>query len=613
MRITTPLGLLGLIGLLLLILIYILKPKFQERAISSTFIWKLSLKYKKQKNPFQWLKSSLLVVIQFLLLSLITFALLTPLINLKTQTGEKIIILDASANMLAESNGRSRFERAIQEIGALADSTTPEHRFTVIVAGREASFLARRLDSSKFIKQLLSELSPTYESADINAALSLTEGVLAENPDAEIILFTGNRYSETGTMTIRDMSNNEWNATILDFKSKLKDGYYEFTTKIASFNKNATLTVSLYLDNELKEVKTIDCQNNAILDVTWSGHNILKYSKAEVIIEQNDDFKYDNQFVIFGWDNELFRVQIVSENPRFLQAVMLTLGNFKIDIPVAPDINSPIPIKYEGYDLYIFDSIVPEYIPSDGALWLINPQTIANSLDVTLGARLSGDFSLSGPSEMDDRDRTLLNFVTPSNISLSTYAHLGNYEEYKPLLYVDEDPVVLTRDMDGQIVTIFAFSLHHSNLPIIPEYVLLFRNLSTYSTINMVEKVLFNAGETVHIRKKPMALHMTLESLTQLIEYNNYPVEYIARTPGLYEVTQYLATGDTQSLQFFVRIAENQANFYHDYGTLLDPIRPSVTGDIDIRNDTLDIIMYLVGVMMVLLLIEWGLHYNEHN
>ena len=40
----TPLGFLGLIGLIALILIYIIKPNYQQKLISTTYIWKLSLK-----------------------------------------------------------------------------------------------------------------------------------------------------------------------------------------------------------------------------------------------------------------------------------------------------------------------------------------------------------------------------------------------------------------------------------------------------------------------------------------------------------------------------------------------------------------------------------------
>ena len=45
----TPLGFLGFLGLVALIVIYVIKPNYQHKIISSTFIWKLSLKFKKKK------------------------------------------------------------------------------------------------------------------------------------------------------------------------------------------------------------------------------------------------------------------------------------------------------------------------------------------------------------------------------------------------------------------------------------------------------------------------------------------------------------------------------------------------------------------------------------
>ncbi|UKI12805.1 MAG: BatA domain-containing protein [Oscillospiraceae bacterium] len=48
-----PLGLLGLLGIVALILIYIIKPNFQQKLISSTFIWRLSLKFKKANTAEQ--------------------------------------------------------------------------------------------------------------------------------------------------------------------------------------------------------------------------------------------------------------------------------------------------------------------------------------------------------------------------------------------------------------------------------------------------------------------------------------------------------------------------------------------------------------------------------
>lgn len=49
MKLLTPLGLLGLIGVVALIIIYLIRPNYQQKYISSTYIWKLSLKYKRRE------------------------------------------------------------------------------------------------------------------------------------------------------------------------------------------------------------------------------------------------------------------------------------------------------------------------------------------------------------------------------------------------------------------------------------------------------------------------------------------------------------------------------------------------------------------------------------
>ena len=47
-----PLGLLGLIGIPILIIIYIIKTKYTEQTVASTYLWILSERFLKRKNPF---------------------------------------------------------------------------------------------------------------------------------------------------------------------------------------------------------------------------------------------------------------------------------------------------------------------------------------------------------------------------------------------------------------------------------------------------------------------------------------------------------------------------------------------------------------------------------
>ncbi len=105
---------------------------------------------------------------------------------------------------------------------------------------------------------------------------------------------------------------------------------------------------------------------------------------------------------------------------------------------------------------------------------------------------------------------------------------------------------------------------------------------------------------------------MTVTSDHEEITYDEFPVTMLAVLPGEYTITQTLASGEEAIVDFYVRIAENQSDFYHDYGVLSDPIIPNTTENVETNKDTIDIIYYLMGVLLVLLLIEWGIHYNEH-
>ena len=73
MSFLTPLGFLGFLGVVALIIIYIIKPNFQNKIISSTFIWKLSLKYKKKRIPISKLRNIILFICQVLILSAAAF------------------------------------------------------------------------------------------------------------------------------------------------------------------------------------------------------------------------------------------------------------------------------------------------------------------------------------------------------------------------------------------------------------------------------------------------------------------------------------------------------------------------------------------------------------
>ena len=77
----TPLGFLGLAGLIALIIIYIIKPNYQLKIVSSTFVWRLSLKLRKKKIPVNKLRNILLFICQVLIITSMAFLLAQPFIK----------------------------------------------------------------------------------------------------------------------------------------------------------------------------------------------------------------------------------------------------------------------------------------------------------------------------------------------------------------------------------------------------------------------------------------------------------------------------------------------------------------------------------------------------
>ena len=83
MTLLTPLGLLGLLGVVALIVIYLIKPNYQQKFVSSTYVWKLSLRYRKKKLPVSKLRNWLLIICQILILLSLAALLTGPAMKIR--------------------------------------------------------------------------------------------------------------------------------------------------------------------------------------------------------------------------------------------------------------------------------------------------------------------------------------------------------------------------------------------------------------------------------------------------------------------------------------------------------------------------------------------------
>ena len=273
MTLLTPLGLIGLLGVVALIIIYIIKPNFEQKFISSTYIWKLSLKYRKKKIPTSKLRHLLLIICQIVFLTTCAFILAQPnkiLRTLQTEP-EVVLILDSSASMRAESGGLTRYARAVDEMRLKASDIFDENGYvTIIIADEKSEYFTTqpnnpdepaptclrlransRLQLDAALASLVTgETQCTYSTADMDGAVELCEQILLENPNAEVFLYSDNNYSyvpkTVNYVNVTDSS--EWNGAVLDARSEYHENKYAFYVDLASYGANTTLNVNLKIE-----------------------------------------------------------------------------------------------------------------------------------------------------------------------------------------------------------------------------------------------------------------------------------------------------------------------------------------------------------------------------
>jgi Ca-activated chloride channel homolog len=617
----TPWGLLGLLGILALIIIYILKPKFQDRSVSSSFIWKLSLKYKKKKMPFEWLKSSLLLILQILILLTMTAILTQPRYTLGSQSGEKIVILDTSASMLAEINGVTRLERAINEIEALALRTVSnQDKFSIILAGENASLIVNRSESIQFIRNKLSEVTTTYSTSNIDEAIILTENILKANNIAEIIYYTSDDYNDPGKVTIRNMSGSETNVAILSFKGELDQANnYIFVTEVVSYGASLNnVVLELRIDGVYKTSTIIDRLEEGITSTyVWRLNDVNKdtYTYATVsVLDIVDSFMFDNSLEFYA-ESQNFRIQIVDNNnllaidstKEFVGRALQSLNrNYSIR-----QVSGLENASSEGFDLYIYSENVPETLPIDGAVWIFDPNTLPSSI-----GRVFNDANVSSVNPISNtnspRYQDLMRLVSPNRITISRYKRLIVNSNFDVLLTHQDNPILSVSTNDGVKTTIFSFGMSHTNLPLLfIDLPMLVRNLSDYSLIKTVESQVLDSGQTIQIQPHPASISLEIEYEGVVSSYGNEVFDFELNQIGRYRIRQVLNTGRIEEMSFYVRIPRQESNFDYQGDVILAQVNPVAPGGDEVVNDLFNLLPYLAAILLLFVAIEWGLQYRE--
>ncbi len=637
MSLLTPIGLLGLIGLIILIIIYIIKPNYQSKFISSTYIWKLSLKYRKKKIPISKLRNIILFICQVLILTAAAFVLTRPFIDdgAELREGEVVLIVDASASMQTSYNNVTRLERATDAALADAEAALEEgYNVSLILAADKSSFLLQKVgsDAKEQIYAAFESLKEdplsviSHTTPDIEGAMKLAEQITAVSPNVSVTMYTDTTYLNSGKVKIHDVKDPaEYNNAILDVRATVVENFYRIEIDVACYGADMQLNVGcdIYDANDagvpMQLEADVFCSGDQVQTIVFAyiseemppieadliseSIELYAYDYIHVFINAADSMASDNSFYLYGGHKPTLKVQYCSTLPNnYFTTALLVLqdalaGDWAIEITEVRE--NP---ATEGFDVYIFEHTAPPTVPTDGLVIYSDASNVPNAA----GIRIEG-ITPKQPEPIPlfpGDSHPIMNNIEPSNISVTQFIAISAYDGYQPLMVFDQYPLLLLKEDVDQKVLYIPFSLHYSNLALTAEFPLLLRNTINYFFPVALEEYTFETNDKIEVNIKAPMLEVSGPDTT--LTFESFPAEWVVENPGTYTLMRDSLSGNPIVEYIFVKVPTEENNTNLTVDILENPYFYSEADSAD-----LDLLFYFALAIVALAFIEWWLKSRE--
>lgn len=555
-----PYGLWGLVGIPILIIVYLIKNKYTEQTVASTYLWTLSNRFLKKRRRISRFSGFIALLLQLAAIAAISIAIAHPVVTLPGAAGDYFFILDGSGSMSFAEGEESRFDRAKSKISeVIADSKDGSRYSLVLVCETNTLLFDKTEDKDAALKLLLGAEVGSAEG-DLDAALSSAQEYFSENASASIYLATDKAHSGSENLTVWDMSEGEVNYAITDLDYAINSAE-EKTVVIGnavSYSGAQTVTVKLYVDGVETPVSEAELELDSDAPTAFSlTVNTVSFDTLRVALDVTDSQPSDNSATLYGVEREnSFDTLIVSDAPFFIEMAVAAAGDADITVISTEDFDGQ-----SGYGLYIFDSFTPSEIPRDGTVWFINPGGSVSGA----GFAVQGEIELdaSGALELSQSSASLVKKLTAGmtgeDLAVIRYQKCGLNRNFSTLLSYKGNPMVFTGTTEyGSREVVFAFDLHNSNFPLSMDFIVLIENLLDYSFPTVVEKTLYYAGEEASVNVIAGCESIRIDSPSGEVSYLGVGSEVAAFTlseVGSYQVTMTVG-GSPREINIFSQLPE---------------------------------------------------------
>ena len=598
-----PFGLLLLLAIPVLIIIYIIKNKYKEKVVSSSYIWDLSKKFLKKKNPLNSIANLLNLIIQCVCIAFLSFSLAEPVFNFQNGAENEVYILDTSASMsMVNEDGETRFEEAKNQIKNAVNDSPNGSTFTLIVSDSNSRTLCKNIQDKAIFNSLLDRVEIDYGNSELANAISLAQSLASVGEGSRFTLFTDKDIKVDEGIEAFNVADTNKNYSINDLRindiKEEESNYILLEADVISYSEDATLEVEFTFDETSLGKVEQEVKQNEVTTFSLKLPNVEgqydNYSSLKATILNEDYLKDDSEFILYNTsDFDTTNILIVSYSPFLYD---LTGGTV-------------------GYDVVIFDGYSPEKLPADSAVWLFNcGESIPNS-----GFYFQKEFTVEDPginaSYANNNDDILYQELTKDlvkrDITIKTYLRYTLNSQFTTILSYDNLPFIFAgRNEYNQKQIVFNFDLHNSNLPLLADFIIMMRNFITYSNPSILNEFNYKVHDEVTFTFPDTALSCKILTPSGKTDYlNAYDLQsYSLREVGTYSIDVELATGKSRNINIFSSFPDEErvpvVEDENSYSVVLSENMPKA-------DRIFEGLIVVLIVSLVFLLTDWILYSHE--
>ena len=456
-------GLMALIGVPVIIILHMLKRKQKDMIIPSTYLWERAVDTSVQSKPWQKLKKSLPLILQLTAAAALGLAAARPYISAFGEAYNYVIVMDSSMSMTASDMGGTRLEFSKERAKDIIGSASALSKITIIDAGDSPYVVYGPGTDKASAVSALESIKPTGGGIDRDTLDGLIASAAAKT-DGGIYIFTdsGNNFSGLDA-NIFYAGNETANCAVT--LASAADG--NILANVRNYGENdERKTVTVYNGNMVLALSDVTVpagsERSVIFENVYQGSG-----KFSVVISPGDVLEADDTFYLAVNEARTAKVLLVSEGNTFLENAFGLVDGVEL-YRMTPDTMETAGLF--GYDLYVFDGALPDVMPDDGGIFIIDPPE-GNGYIPTGESRSLNCYS-EGASELGGGDSLSFIISEAKTVERPSWAVTE--------CSADGVPLIMRGENGAQKVCVFAFDIHDSDLPLLKEFPVMIYNLSDW-------------------------------------------------------------------------------------------------------------------------------------